>query len=123
MLRNLADSLQRDLRFCVRQLRRSQGFTLTAVFTIALGTCAALAVFAFVDAALLTPLPYPSPTRLAGVYESAPVFPRSNLSYLDYLDLKRLNGVFASFSAYQGSGVALTTPEGAKRAPGARVSD
>ena len=51
------------------------------------------------------------------------LFPRSNLSYPDYLDWKKLNTVFTSLSAYQGGGVLLTTPAGAERAPGARVSD
>jgi macrolide transport system ATP-binding/permease protein len=123
MLRNVIDNLARDLRFAVRQLRRSPGFTATAIGTFALGTSASVAVFCFVDAALIKPLPYPHPSRLVGVFESIPIFPRSNLSYLDYLDWKKLNGVFASLSAYQGSGVTLTTPDGAARAPGARVSD
>src|SRR4029078_11242438 len=43
--------------------------------------------------------------------------------YLDYLDWKRSNDVFTSFSAYQGSGVTLTTKDGARRAPGARGAD
>src|SRR4029078_2886290 len=94
-----------------------------AILTVALGACAAVAVFGVVDAALLKPLPYPSPSRLVGVVESAPAFPRSHLSYLDYLDWKRSNDVFTSFSAYQGSGVTLTTKDGARRAPGARVAD
>ena len=123
MLRTLIDGVRRDFRFAIRQLLRSRGFTATAILTVALGTCAAVAVFGFVDAALLKPLPYPSPSRLVGVFESAPAFPRSNLSYLDYLDWKRSNDVFTSFSAYQGSGVTLTTKDGARRAPGARVAD
>ncbi|HTM23969.1 MAG TPA: ABC transporter permease [Vicinamibacterales bacterium] len=123
MLRNGIDNLRRDLRFAVRQLRRSPGFTATAIFTFALGICASVSVFSFVDAALIRPLPYPNPSRLVGVFESVQVFPRSNLSYMDYLDWKRLNKVFASLSAYQGSGVTLSTSDGARRAPGARVSD
>src|ERR1051326_5077485 len=111
------------LRFALRQLRKSPSFTLTAVFALALGICASLAIFAFVDAALLQPLPYPQPDRLAGVYERVTMFPRSNLSYLDYLDWKRLNTVFSSLSPYQGSGAILTTESGAVRVPAARVSD
>jgi macrolide transport system ATP-binding/permease protein len=120
---NLFGNLLQDARFAVRQLRKSPGFTCTAIFTLALGMCASVAIFAFVDAALIKPLPYPNPSRLAGVFESVQMFPQSNLSYPDYLDWKRLNKSFASLSAYQGSGVTLTTPGGAQRAPGARVSD
>src|SRR6266436_5561263 len=69
-----------DLRFALRQLRKSAGFTITAVSTLALGLCASASIFAFADAALLRPLPYPQPDRLAGVFESVQLFPRSNLS-------------------------------------------
>jgi len=112
-----------DIRFALRQLRKSPSFTVTAVFALALGMCASLAIFAFVDAALLRPLPYPQPDRLVGVYERVPRFPRSNLSYLDYLDWKKLNTVFASLAAFQGFGATLTTDSGAVRVPGARISD
>jgi len=117
------DTIARDLRFEARQLRRSPGFALTAVFTLALGLCASLTIFAFVDAALVKPLPYRQPASLVGVYERVDVFARSNLSYLDYLDWKRLNTVFSTLSAYQSAGMALTTASGAERVPTARVSD
>ena len=119
----MLEHVRRDLRFEARRLRRTPGFALTAAFTLALGICAVVTIFAFVDAALLKPLPYPDASRLVGVYERIEVFPRSNLSYLDYLDWKRLNSVFVSLAAYQGGGMALTTPSGAQRAPAARVSD
>jgi predicted permease len=111
-----------DVRFALRQLRKSPGFTVTAVCTLALGFCASLAIFALADAAFLRPLPFHDPDRLVGVYETVPMFPRSNLSYLDYLDWKRLNTSFTSLSAYQGSGSVLSTAAGARRVPAARVS-
>src|SRR5262249_33608238 len=112
-----------DVRFALRQLRKSPSFTVTAILALALGISASLAIFAFVDAALLRPLSYPQPDRLVGVYERVPRFPRTNLSYQDYLDWKKLNTAFSSLSAYQGSGAILTTDAGAVRVPGARVSD
>jgi predicted permease len=124
MLRsNLADGLTQDIRFAIRQLRKSPVFAATSILTLALGLCAAIAIFAFVDAALIRPLPYKDPSRLLGVYERAQAFPQSNLSYADYLDWKRLNTVFASLSAYQGTGATLTTADGVDRVPAARVSD
>ena len=120
---NLADSLKHDIRFAIRQLRKSPIFALTAIATLALGLSAAVAIFAFVDAALIKPLPYQHPLRLVGVYERIQVFPQSNLSYADYLDWKRLNTVFSSLAAYQGTGAALTTSDGVERVPAARVSD
>ena len=86
---HFADNVIQDIRFAVRQLRKSPLFALTAIAILALGLCAAIAIFAFVDGALIRPLPYRSPSRLVGVYERVQVFPRSNLSFADYLDWKR----------------------------------
>jgi len=120
---NALDNLRLDVRFAIRQLRKDLGFTATAILVLALGLCASVAIFAFVDAALLKPLPYDNPSRLVGVFESVPMFPRSNLSYPDYLDWKKLNTVFKSLDIYQRAGFILTTPSGAQPVRGARVSD
>jgi macrolide transport system ATP-binding/permease protein len=120
---NLIDNLLHDLRFAVRQLWKTPGFTGTAILMLALGMCASVAIFAFVDAALLKPLPYQNSSRLVGVFESVKTCPQCNLSYLDYLDWKKSNNVFSSLDVYQGNGSILSTPEGAQRAFGARVSD
>jgi macrolide transport system ATP-binding/permease protein len=120
---NLMDNLRQDVLFAVRQLRKNLGFTCTAILMLALGMAASVAIFAFVDAALLKPLPYRDPSRLLGVFESVPMFPLSNLSYPDYLDWKKLNQVFSSLDVYQGSGILLTTQSGAQPVRGARVSD
>ncbi|MEP6916709.1 MAG: ABC transporter permease, partial [Acidobacteriota bacterium] len=122
-MRRVFDNLIQDLRFAIRQLRKSPGFTGTSVFTLAVGICASVAIFAFVDAALIRPLPYPDSSRLVGVFEAVPMFPQSNLSYADYLDWKRLNTVFSSLSAYQSTGMTLGGAAGAQRVPSARVSD
>ncbi|HEV2444583.1 MAG TPA: hypothetical protein VGS58_01620 [Candidatus Sulfopaludibacter sp.] len=61
---------------------------------VALGLCASVSIFAFVDAAVIKPLPYRDPARLVGAYESIPLC--RHLSYLDCLDWKNLNRVFAS---------------------------
>src|SRR5258708_29963591 len=63
------ETVWQDLHFALRQLRRSLGFTLTAVLMLALGIGASVAIFAFVDAALIKPLPYQDPTRLVDVAE------------------------------------------------------
>src|SRR5579859_3311177 len=89
-----------DFRFSLRQLRKNLGFTVTAIFMLALGIAASVAIFSFVDAALLKPLPYRDPQRLVVLFESNPLGPRFHLSYLDYLDWKRLNTVFSSIDAF-----------------------
>ena len=119
----LMDDLLQDLRFAFRQLRRSPGFTITAALMLALGIGASVAIFAFVDAALLKPLPYHNPGRLVAVTERVKLFPRANLSYPDYLDWKKMNTVFSSFDLYTGGGYMLGTPSGAEPVTGARVSD
>ncbi len=96
----------------------------TAVFVLALGMCASVAIFAFVDAALIKPLPYRgSRTRLLGVFERIPACPYCNLSYQDFLDWKKRNVVFTSFDIYQGNGYSLSTPGGPQPVRVARVSD
>ncbi len=52
------ETVWQDFRFSIRQLRRSPGFTATATMMLALGIGASVAIFAFVDAALIQPLPY-----------------------------------------------------------------
>jgi macrolide transport system ATP-binding/permease protein len=117
------DDLLQDLRFALRQLRRAPGFTVTAALMLALGIGASVAIFAFVDAALLKPLPYRDPNRLVAVTERVKLFPRSNLSYPDYLDWKKMNSVFSSLDIYTGGGYMLGTSSGAEPVTGARVSD
>ena len=119
----MIDNLVRDFRFAIRQLSTSPGFTFTVVFTLALGICASVAIFAFADAALLKPLPYRDPARLVGVYESIAIFPQSNLSYQDYLDWKRLNTVFNTLDIYQRNDAILATPDGPQLVFYGRVSD
>ncbi len=117
------ETVLQDFRFAIRQLRRSPGFTITAVLMLALGIGASVAIFAFVDAALIKPLPYRDPNRLVDVNERAAMFPRSNLSYQDYVDWKKMNKVFTAMEAYTGNGYLLSTPTGTEPVPAARVSD
>ncbi len=117
------EHLMRDGRYALRQLRQHAGFTATAILTLALGTGASVAIFAFVDAALLKPLPYRDPSRLVGVFETVALFPQSNLSYPDYLDWKRMNRTLASLDVFDQNGYRLSTADGAQPVKGARVSD
>ena len=116
------ETLIQDIRYTFRQLRQSPAFAGTAILVLSLGICASVAIFAFVDAALLKPLPYPESSRLVDVTETAAMFPRSNLSYLDYVDWKKLNHSFNSLDVYNQSGYLLRTASGAEPVPAMRVS-
>ncbi len=112
-----------DARFAVRQLRKNKVFTGAGIFVLGLGMSASVAIFAFVDAALLKPLPYKDPSRLIGVFEKVDVCALCNLSYPDYLDWKKRNSVFSSLDIYGNGGFSLRTKSGVEPAHGARVSD
>jgi macrolide transport system ATP-binding/permease protein len=119
----LIENLLQDLRFAFRQLTKNPGFAVTAIVILTLGIAASVALFAFVDAALLKPLPYWQPNRLAAVYESSANFAHSNLSYPDYLDWKRMNKSFQSLDAWSGTGFALRTHDGVEPVAAIRVTD
>ena len=116
-------TMRQDLRFALRQLRKSRSFTCTAIMVFALGIAASTDIFAFVDAALVKPLPYRDPTRLVAIYERIPVGDRYHISVGDYLDLKRLNRTLTSLAVYRPDRFAFKTASGAEEVSGARVSD
>jgi macrolide transport system ATP-binding/permease protein len=116
------ETVMQDLKFALRQLRKNPGFAATAIVILALGIGASVAIFAFVDAALIKPLPYPAPTRLVAVNESTKLFPRNNLSYPDFEDWKRTNTVFSSMDVYAVRRYEFSTPSGAESVHGLLVS-
>ncbi len=116
------ETVAQDLRFALRQLRKNPGFALTAIVILALGMGASLAIFAFVDAALIKPLPYQDPTKLVAVNESTAAFDQNPISYSNYADWKRMNTVLSSLEVFTGTGYVLNTPTGTEPVPGERVS-
>src|SRR5258708_206057 len=79
------ESARQDGSYGLRQLRRNPAFALTAIVILALGVATSTAIFAFVDAALLRPLPYRDPSRLVALFESIPLGARYHLSTGCYL--------------------------------------
>jgi macrolide transport system ATP-binding/permease protein len=116
------ETVVQDLRFALRQLRKNPGFAATAILILALGMGASVAIFAFVDAALIKPLPYAAPDRLMDVAENGAMLRRSNLSRDDFEDWQRLNHSFTSLDAYGGTGYLLQSPSGPIPVPAIRVS-
>lgn len=116
------EGMLQDLRFAVRQLRKNPGFSGTAILVLALGMAASVAIFAFVDAALLRPLPYQNPSRLVVAYETTSSCRECELSYQDYLDWKSTNTVFSSFEAWEASVALWRSAEGMQSIRSANVS-
>ncbi|MBO0857331.1 MAG: hypothetical protein J2P21_02535 [Chloracidobacterium sp.] len=92
-------TLWQDLRYGARMLRNNPSFTLIAVFTLALGVGPNTAIFSFVNATLLRPLPYLGSDRLVFVFETEPQLPKAPVTGPDYLDWKEANNVFESMAA------------------------
>jgi putative ABC transport system permease protein len=94
------EELRDDVRFAVRQLKASSGFTLVAAITLALGIGANGAIFALVDATLLRPLPLPDPERLAIVWERSDAAPRGPVSPLNMLDWNERTRTFDKMAGF-----------------------
>ncbi len=111
------------MRYAIRTLRRSPGFTIIALLTLALGIGANTAIFSFVNGVLLKPLPYSDPHGIVMVWEKPPGGSRNGISTLNFLDWKNQNTVFANIAAINyGGNVTLTGAGRPEEFPGVRVS-
>jgi len=111
------DEFRNDVRYAIRQLRASPGFTLVATLTLALGIGANSAMFALADAALLRPLPYRDPDRLVIVDEWGPQqAARSRIELLNFREWTKQSRTFESMAAIwipgSGGGPAMTGADG-----------
>ncbi|HKQ79484.1 MAG TPA: ABC transporter permease [Blastocatellia bacterium] len=102
------ETLLQDLRYGVRMLLRRPGYTLVVTITLALGIGANAAIFSFVNAVLLKPLPYPDPERIVRVWEKRPDGGSNIISTLNFLDWERQNRCFQFLSAITWDTVTLT---------------
>ncbi len=115
-------TLIQDVRYGLRMLARSPGFTAVAVLTLALGIGANTTMFTAVNAILLRPLPYPQPDRLVAILEASRQRSASVVAYPDFLDWQRQNTVFAEMAAYQLASFNLTGADEPERVPGLRIT-
>ena len=111
-----------DLRYGVRQLLHSPGFTAIAITTLALGIGATAAIFSFVNAVLLKPLPYPHPEQIVSVSEKLPSGGSNFISTLNFLDWERQNRCFQFLSAIARDTVTLTGSDSPEELNVQRVS-
>jgi putative ABC transport system permease protein len=104
------DALLADLRYGLRLLRKSPGFTAVAIATLALGIGANTAIFSAVDAVLIRSLPFADPDRLVLVWEDVSVagFPRNTPAPGNYNDWTRVNRSFTGMAATRGASANVT---------------
>ena len=99
-----------DLRYALRQIWKSPGFTAVAVLTLALGIGANTAIFSVVNAVLLRPMPYPNADRLLLLWSSAPSqgLPMFGSSPADYRVWRSDNRSFEDMGAFSNNGISMS---------------
>jgi predicted permease len=110
------DSIRQDVHYAVRQLRRSPGFALTAILTLALGIGAITAIFSVVKAVILSPLPFRQPESLVHLWESSggEHYHRGEQAYFstvrpgNFYDWQAESQSFESISAYRRQSMLLS---------------
>ena len=102
------ETLFQDLRYALRQLRKSPGFALVTVVTLALGIGANTVIFSVVNGVLLSALPFPDPDRLVTLHENKPNFEGGSLSYPNFRDWQKDNHTFSSMAIARNYAFSLT---------------
>jgi predicted permease len=118
------DGLRQDLRYALRQMLKSPGFTVVAVVTLALGIGANTAIFSVVNAVLLRPLPYPNSDQLVMLWEQNPHrgWFENIISGENFLDWQKQNQVFAGMAVFKSNSFNIIGNQQAEEIAGERVS-
>src|SRR5215469_11248530 len=118
------EQLGRDVRYALRQLRKSPGFTITATTMLVVAICANSTVFSWIDGTMLRPIPGARNTgELVSLQRGEQTLsPTPPFSYLDYRDLREQNHTFAGILAYHHDWITLTGGAQPERAYIANVS-
>src|SRR4051812_28450155 len=121
---NVFADLSQDVRYGARMLLKNPGFTLIAVFALALGIGANSAIFSVVNTLLLRPLPYKNPSQLVVIWENATHlgFPKNTPSAANFLDWQKQNTLFEGMAAFAERSFNLTGVGEPERLDGRRVS-
>lgn len=113
-----------DLKFALRQLRKSPGFTAIAVITLALGIGANTAIFSVLDAVLLHPLSFPKPNELVAVwsYVARDNLEKETESIPDYVDLRDQSQTLKGLAAFTSTGAVLNRSEESRQLYGVAIT-
>src|SRR6202789_670208 len=101
-------AMLQDLKFAVRILVKSPGFTAVAILTLALGIGANTAIFSVVNAVLLRPLPFKNHSQLVVLRETYKLVGNVSVSYPDFLDWRQQAHSFSAMAAIQNRGFNLS---------------
>ena len=112
------DTFWHDLRYALRTLRSTPGFTAIAVLTLALGIGATTSIFSLVNAALLRPLPYRNADQLMILNETDPRVGDVSVSYPDFLDWRVQAQSFTEMAAAHNVGVNFSGTATSERVAG-----
>ena len=115
-------ALLQDIRYALRMLVRSPGFTAVVVCTLALGIGTNTILFSVVNGVLLNPLPYPHPAQLVALYEKNAGMTEAPITYLNFLDWQADSKNFASMALYRHQDYDLTGSGRAELVNGLMVS-
>src|SRR5580704_4231672 len=115
-------SLLSHLRYTIRLLLKSPGFTITTVLIMGLAIGANTAIFSLVDAVLLESLPYPDPGRLVKISEYNPTYSMMPVAYPDYLDWRTNQHSFEDIAVFRKDSLNLTGSGDPERLNGAFVT-
>lgn len=121
---HLFDEFRREVSYAARLLRKTPGFTATALLTLAVCLGANLTIFAVIDSILLRPLPFPAPDRLVTIFNSYPKagVERDGTSITNYYERRGQIPAFTSLSIYSYSTEVVGEPGSTEREPTMRVS-
>jgi predicted permease len=111
-----------DLRYAIRMLAKSPGFTAVAVLTLALAIGANTALFSVINGVLLNPLPYAHPEQLVTLHESKPNFDTGSISYPNFLDWQKENHTLSSMAVARPYSFSLTNLGEAEQIQGQYVT-
>ncbi|MBL9204613.1 MAG: ABC transporter permease [Opitutaceae bacterium] len=111
-----------ELRFALRSLQKSPGFSLVAILILALGIGANAGIFSFLNTILLRPLPYPESDRLLFIGEASRQVPNMSVAYPNFLDWRERQQHFTHLGIFRNQSFNLVGTQETERLTGGQIS-